>query len=58
MRSLKEALRGELQLPEFQLPVLAWLPEEALLPEPQPPGVRLRTLAQGGRPRAASEFRS
>jgi len=36
--------------------VLAWLLEEASQPELQ--GFRLRALAQAGRPRAASEFRS
>jgi len=50
VRSLTEALREELQPSEFQLPVLAWLLEEASQPELQ--GFRLRALAQAGRPRA------
>ena len=43
------ALRRELQPPEFQLPVLAWLLEEASQPELQRPEFRPRALAQAGR---------
>ena len=52
------ALRRELQPPEFQIPVLAWLLEEASQPEPQRPEFRPRALAQAGRLLGASEFRS